>query len=273
MHEARGSSRVRSGFLRRAAQATGLAGLCWLTGLALASGDLWHPPYPIDLPLSLVVAAMLTLASSVLWHLFARQVRQEAMAGRKQWLKLLLVQRQEVETALQKLVASHTHVSEVIAASDQPRLQEIWTDVASHARDVHSEQLASALAMQASLSAGLEDLSGHMRGLQIQFSQGAHQNQLIYQLHDVLSSFETLISQSNTAWSQLSKLQAHQPHALAGQDMQPEQQFEAWRQNLRALQKQLRAIEQSLRVGLGEAIVPLHSSPDLIKRFEPRGPI
>lgn len=276
MLEAQASSLVRARHLRRAAQATGLACLCWLAGLTLVLYDLWHLPYPLDLPSSLSVAIMLTLSSWGFWHFFSRQALRDEQASRKKWLMLLLVQRQEVETALNELTAAHTKVSEVISESDQPRLQQIWTDVVMHAKRTHADQLttplASAMSTQSSLTTGLQTLTEDLRNLQIQFNQGAHQNQLIYQMHEALTTLHMLIGQSNTAWENLSRAYSDRQNHLLSQDTTPEQQFETWRQHLRALQKRLRLIEQSLRTGLGEVVAEPHSSPDLLKRIDPRGP-
>jgi hypothetical protein len=277
MADGQASGWLNAARLRRAAQCASLACLAWLLGLALVAYDAWHLAYAVDWAPSLVLALLLGVVMGGLWQLHGTQVLREERMARKQWLKLLMVQRQEVEAALHQLLATHASVTQVISESDQPQLQQIWTDVVLHAHRVDAERLSSpleaALSSQASLNADMEQLAQQMRNLQIQFSQGAHQSQLMYRLHDVLTSLQSLLAQSQSTWLSLSQARADQLAHRQASNIPADTQFDAWRHNMRLLQKQLRAVEQSLRSGLGETVAPTHSSPELMKWLEPGGPI
>ena len=277
MAEGQAPGWLNAGRLRLAAQCASLACLAWLGGLALLAYEVWHVAYPVDWAASLVTALVLVILMGGLWQLQGTQVLQEERMARKQWLKLLMVQRQEVEAALHQLLATHERVTQVISESDQPQLQQIWTDVVLHAHRVDAERMSSpleaALSNQASLNEDMAQLAQQMRNLQIQFSQGAHQSQLMYRLHDVLASLQYLLAQSESTWLNLSQARADQLAHRQASNTPADAQFEAWRHNMRLLQKQLRAVEQSLRSGLGETVAPTHSSPELMKWLEPGGPI
>jgi 3-dehydroquinate dehydratase len=277
MAEGTASGWLNASRLRRLAQCASLTCLAWLGGLALVAYEVWHLAYAVDWAASLGTAFLLVVVMAVLWQLHGTQVLQEERMSRKQWLKLLIVQRQEIETALLQLLATHTSVTQVISESDQPQLQQIWTDVVLHAHRLDAERLSSpleaALSSQASLNAEMEQLAQQMLNLQIQFSQGAHQSQLVHRLHEVLASLKSLLVQSQSTWQSLSQARADQLAHRQATNIPADAQFEAWRHSMRLLQKQLRAVEQSLRSGLGETVAPTHSSPELMKWLEPGGPI
>lgn len=277
MDEGQASGWLNAARLRRAAQCMSWVGLAWLLGLALVAYDVCPLAYAVDWAASVAVAIPLIVAMGVLWQLHGAHVVQEERMARTQWLRLLMVQRQEVESALQQLLATHASVAQVIHESDQPQLQQIWTDVVLHAHQVDAERLSppleAALSSQASLNADMDELTQQMRNLQIQFSQGAHQSQLIYRLHDVLTSLQSLLAQSQSTWLSLSQARAAQLAHRHAANIPPDSQFEAWRQGMRQLQRQLRTVELSLRSGLGEAVAPAHSTPELMQWLEPRGPI
>lgn len=263
--------------LRLAARGCGLACVAWLGGLILLAAELAHLPYSVDWPSSLVVALLLSLGSMFFWQMDVRQTMRAEQDGQRQWLKLLLVGRQDIEAALVQLTSLHSDLNELIAQSDQPQLHQIWRDVVLRTHRAESEYLQapleSALTIQDALNTGLEELALQLRSLQIAFSHGTHQSQLIYQLHEAISALQPLLLDSSKARTSLSRASAeHQAHSRS-LDALPDQPFEMWRHRLRALQKQLRRLEQSLLMGLGETITTAQSSPDLMKKLEPRGPV
>lgn len=262
--------------IRLAARGFSLAFVGWMGGLVLLACELAHVSYVVDWPSSLVVALVLGLGSVLFWELDTHQSTHSEQAGQRQWLKLLLVERQEVESALAQLRSLHSEVTALIHQSDQPRLHQIWRDVVLRTHSAESEYirdpLESALSMQATQNQGLDELTQQLRSLQIAFSHGTHQTQLIYQLHDAMTALQPLVSDSKKAWTILSRVcEEHQAHSRSLESL-PDQQFEMWRQTLRSLQKQLRTVENSLLLGLGENLTTTRSSPDLMNRFEPKGP-
>ena len=172
----------------------------------------------------------------------------------KQWLSLLLHQREEAESALAHLQAAGDQLGEVLLASHEPLFQLIWqaqtqTPTLTHAQ-AHLQQASAAHHL---LLDDVQRLTEKLVNVHLQFCQGTHQDNLMYDLAYLAEAFKGL----QTATEQLGHILAQGAQPVAEPGPRPDQAFaerlDAWRAQLHQVTRQLHEAQASLEKSLKNA--------------------
>ncbi len=240
----------------------------------------WHRlGYPADPLQGLWIAAGLLLASLTLgWSVRTRpimeakasdntsppQTRQDLLAH-KEWLGLLLHQREEAELALAHLVEAGNKLGEVMLESHEPLFQLIWEAKNQAPIETHEQNhLKQASVVQTQLHEEVQRLQEKLINVHLQFCQGSHQDNLMYDLAYLADAFKGLIGTTE----QISRIlqQGAQPAADATSRPQPDEKFaerlDAWRAQLREVTRQM-----------NEAQTLLGKSLKMVQHEEPRASV
>jgi hypothetical protein len=240
----------------------------------------WHRlGYPSDPGQGLLIVAGLLLVSLVLgWSGRPRligqakhsenaptpQTRQDLLAH-KEWLGLLLHQREEAESALAHLLEAGNKLGEVMLQSHEPLFQLIWQAQNQSPIETHEQHhLKKALIAQTQLHEEVQRLQEKLINVHLQFCQGTHQDNLMYDLAYLADAFKGLLESTEQIGHLLQK--GVQPATNAIERPQPDDQFaerlDAWRTQLREVTREL-----------NEAQTLLEKSLKTVQHEEPRASV
>lgn len=241
-----------------------------LTSEELAAAHPWdwrRLGYPAEPTQGLLLAAGLLLFNLALGHVARQAVLTEKapssdthgpvpaqdLLAHRQWLSLLLHQREEAESAMAHLLEASDKLGQVQLESHVPLFQLIWQAQSQTPTLTHEQQhLQQASSAQRLLQEEVQRLQEKLINVHLQFCQGAHQDNLMYDLAYLSEAVKGLQASAEQV-SQILNQGAHPP-ADAAQRPQPDQAFaerlDAWRAQLRDVKRQLNEAQSLLEKSL-----------------------
>lgn len=230
--------------------------LGWLLGSWGATQGWLSLPYTVDVPATLLCAAlMLALGMAAAWR-FWQLEQGHAQAARKDWLSVLLFKREEVDRAAQAL----EQIGELLESSQlaRPTHNGPRTDMAVlHADQLQriSPELQPVLSRQSELRQHMQSFQARLVNLQVKFGRGDSIDALAYDLQPLSHEHQQLDSSLSQLFDELQALerartdqwtQYHQQRAEQDPDA-------AWRGLLESALSQLEHARRALARSLDEA--------------------